>query len=447
MKQQPQTTQGIVPAGNTPGGVTPAITQNPDSTVSIIPTGNSILDANFTKAAENYNKLILSKNKADNELAKKSAIGTMVLNSAAGVLGLGQMIGAKKVLKNNKPPKFPSDLLPNQQLQARLGDVQRLSQVGDPAIREAMLRDLALEKAQQDAVAKVSSGGDVSAYAAQSQVNAGRMGDEIRKIGMAEQGLKTEQGRILDNLIAQKMQEDANIRAGKVDKFKSVDYPEFAKRRQYGENLVNQGIGNLFAAGVGASQAASIIGRTKSNAQAMNAQNQPQIPNPADTTTPTQSQAEAKQLNDLIRGVLPGTYGLIEGKKPSSIIGSGVLLPSVQIGRKPQEVNPNWSGVMMNGVKPVSQATTPTMIDAPALQTPSWFNKTYQKANDMAYMATPEGYQQYLSKVRKLTPQQIMEAYQGATEADVQKILKDMTDYKIGDAHRKAQDLITKYGL
>ncbi|MFK5282716.1 hypothetical protein ACI3PL_24435, partial [Lacticaseibacillus paracasei] len=88
---------------------------------------------------------------------------------------------------------------------------------------------------------------------AQTQANANRNTDSIRDIATSELGYKTQQGGILDSLIAKKKEEDKAIHQGRIDKFNGVDLPEYQKKRSYGENLVNKGIGNLFNAGLGAS--------------------------------------------------------------------------------------------------------------------------------------------------------------------------------------------------
>jgi hypothetical protein len=69
---------------------------------------------------------------------------------------------------------------------------------------------------------------------------------------------KTQQGGILDGLIAQKIQEDNARQKGKIDKF-GIDYNEFKAKRNYGEQLVNKGIGNVFNAGIGAGQNATVL--------------------------------------------------------------------------------------------------------------------------------------------------------------------------------------------
>ena len=90
---------------------------------------------------------------------------------------------------------------------------------------------------------------------------------------------------------------------------------------------------------------------------------------------------------------------------------------------------------------------------APTVQ-PKWNDATLKSQGDMAYMSTP-GYSQYLSRVAKLTPEQILYPYQNTINPttkqlyninDVPAILKGMTDGKIGDKHRMAQSLLNQYG-
>ena len=244
---------------------------NPDGTLSPVLSGDKDKDELLKKASDEYNATLLAKGKADNKIAKTAEIGNTAMNVAGGVLGLGQMIGGAKILGKTKAPKYPYEQLPNQQLSALLGDVQRLSQIGDPIIREKMMRDMAMQNAKSDAVAKVSSGGDVASYAAQSQVNSSANNDAIRNIGASELAFKTQQGNILDGLIAQKIQEDNARQKGKIDKF-GIDYNEFKAKRNYGEQLVNKGIGNVFNAGIGAGQNATVLARTKQNEALFDAQ-------------------------------------------------------------------------------------------------------------------------------------------------------------------------------
>ena len=387
---------------------------NPDGTVTAVKTGNKTLDESYTKASEEYNAKLLEKGKADNKIAKTAEIGNTAMNVAGGVLGLGQMIGGAKILGKTKAPKYPYEQLPNQQLSARLGDVQRLSQIGDPIIREKMMRDMAMQNAKNDAVAKVSSGGDVASYAAQSQVNSSANNDAIRNIGLAELQYKTQQGSILDGLIAQKIQEDNARQKGKIDKF-GIDYNEFKAKRNYGEQLVNKGIGNVFNAGIGAGQNATVLARTKQNEALFDAQTPKALTEQQlAMSTPMTAMATSK--------VIPTPLPL---PQPEKQIGLGLA----------QIATPQ-----------------PQPYIAPTVQ-PTWDDSTLKSKGDMQYMGTPDGYAQYKSKVAQIPKEKLMYNYQNTLNPETKKpytyeeLIKGMTDGKIGSKHRMAQTLINELGL
>ena len=416
---------------------------NPDGTVTAVKTGNKTLDESYTKASEEYNAKLLEKGKADNKIAKTAEIGNTAMNVAGGVLGLGQMIGGAKILGKTKAPKYPYEQLPNQQLSARLGDVQRLSQIGDPIIREKMMRDMAMQNAKNDAVAKVSSGGDVASYAAQSQVNSSANNDAIRNIGASELAFKTQQGGILDGLIAQKIQEDNARQKGKIDKF-GIDYNEFKAKRNYGEQLVNKGIGNVFNAGIGAGQNATVLARTKQNEALFDAQTpkvlteqQLAMSTPMSTSkvvpTPTaQPTATITTPQFNLSGLLPNTYETMNGKNPAGI---GVLKPIIK----------GDGSLLSYGQNATTQTPTPIIQ-------PQFYDKSYN-SGDMAYMATPQGYAQYKSKVAQIPKEKLMYNYQNTLNPETKKpytyeeLIKGMTDGKIGSKHRMAQTLINELGL
>lgn len=410
-------------------------------------TGDAKLDEIIKQEAKKLEEQKLQFNKSENKLAKSQTIGSLALNAGAGILGLGQTIGGAKILKNSKAPKYPYELLPNQQLSARLGDVQRLSQIGDPVIREKMMRDFVNEKTKQDAIAKVTSGGNIGSYAAQSQANANRQTDNIRDIATNELAFKTQQGNILDTLIAKKMAEDAAIQKGRIDKFTNVDMPEYQAKRNYGEQLVNKGIGNLFNAGIGANQDASVLKRTNQNEKlfskqdienknAILAERNTQAAKPNVTTTPTPTVTNNPQPTMNLSGVLPGTYGLM------GMAGKGTASP----------LQPFQKG--MGALSPEVMFPTPTPTTPISTKVPTFRSDEF-KTGDMAYLSTPEGYQQYVSKVAKLTPEQILYPYQNQINPktkklyninDVPDIVSGMTDYDVGIKHRMAQSLINQFG-
>lgn len=418
---------------------------NPDGTLSPVLSGDKDKDELLKKASDEYNATLLAKGKADNKIAKTAEIGNTAMNVAGGVLGLGQMIGGAKILGKTKAPKYPYEQLPNQQLSARLGDVQRLSQIGDPIIREKMMRDMAMQNAKSDAVAKVSSGGDVASYAAQSQVNSSANNDAIRNIGASELAFKTQQGNILDGLIQQKIQEDNAIQKGKIDKFTNVDLPEFKARRNYGEQLVNKGIGNVFNAGIGAGQNATVLARTAQNDKLF-AEQTPKVLTeqqlamstpmtamstskvvPTPTAQPTAT-ITTPQFN--LSGLLPNAYETMNGKNQNGI---GVLKPIIK-----------GDGSLLSYGQ---QQTT-----APTIQ-PTWNDATLKSQGDMQYMGTPDGYAQYKSKVAQIPKEKLMYNYQNTLNPKTKKpytyeeLIKGMTDGDIGSKHRMAQTLINELGL
>ena len=403
---------------------------NPDGTTTIVSTGDKKQDELLKKASDEYNATLLAKGKADNKIAKTAEIGNTAMNVAGGVLGLGQMIGGAKILGKTKAPKYPYEQLPNQQLSARLADVQRLSQIGDPIIREKMMRDMAMQNAKSDAVAKVSSGGDVASYAAQSQVNSSANNDAIRNIGASELAFKTQQGGILDGLIAQKIQEDNARQKGKIDKF-GIDYNEFKAKRNYGEQLVNKGIGNVFNAGIGAGQNATVLARTAQNDKLFTEQTPKATTPPLNLSTPVtdlSTPVTVPQFN--LSGLLPNTYETMNGKNPTGI---GVLKPIVK-----------GDGSLLSYGQ--QQTTAPTVQ-------PTWDDSTLKSQGDMSYMATPQGYAQYKSKVAQIPKEKLMYNYQNQINPETKKpytyeeLVNGMTDGKIGSKHRMAQTLINELGL
>lgn len=387
---------------------------NPDGTLSPVLSGDKDKDELLKKASDEYNATLLAKGKADNKIAKVAETGNTAMNVAGGVLGLGQLAGGAKILGKTKAPKYPYEQLPSQQLSARLGDVQRLSQIGDPVIREKMMRDMTMQNAKNDAVAKVSSGGDVSSYAAQSQVNSSANNDAIRNIGLAELQYKTQQGGILDGLIQQKIQEDNARQKGKLDKF-GIDYNEFKAKRNYGEQLVNKGIGNLFNAGIGAGQNATVLARTAQNDKLFDAQT-PKV-------LTEQQMAMATPMTAM---------------STSKVMPSELPLPQPL----PQQIGLGLAQIATPKIQPYFAPTT----------TPRFYDKAYN-SGDMEYMGTPEGYAKYKSKVAQIPKEKIMYSYQNQINPDTKKpytyeeLIKGMTDGKIASKHRTAQTLINELGL
>lgn len=98
-------------------------------------SGDKDKDELLKKAFDEYNATLLAKGKADNKIANRRD-WKYRYECSRWCIGIRQMIGGAKILGKTKAPKYPYEQLLNQQLSARLADVQRLSQIGDPIIRE-----------------------------------------------------------------------------------------------------------------------------------------------------------------------------------------------------------------------------------------------------------------------------------------------------------------------
>ena len=121
--------------------------------------------------------------------------------------------------------------------------------MADPLIRSQGMSELANQRYLMDNIGKAVSGGDISSYGAYAQANADNMNKSIRQTMADEVSNKMQKQQILDNLINQQQNERQFVFNSNVNKFNQVDYPEFQARRQYGENLVNTGISNMYGAG------------------------------------------------------------------------------------------------------------------------------------------------------------------------------------------------------
>ena len=202
----------------------------------------------LNKAGTDRDKIQADKDKTTKSIAKAQTIGQYAVDAAKGINGIVQFIKGKKALKNIDKPKYP-EYLNNQILSTRLAEAQQQAQMADPLIRSQGMSELANQRYLMDNIGKAVSGGDISSYGAYAQANADNMNKSIRQTMADEVSNKMQKQQILDNLINQQQNERQFVFNSNVNKFNQVDYPEFQARRQYGENLVNTGISNMYGAG------------------------------------------------------------------------------------------------------------------------------------------------------------------------------------------------------
>lgn len=202
----------------------------------------------LNKAGTDRDKIQADKDKTTKSIAKAQTIGQYAVDAAKGINGIVQFIKGKKALKNIDKPKYP-EYLNNQILSTRLAEAQQQAQMADPLIRSQGMSELANQRYLMDNIGKAVSGGDISSYGAYAQANADNMNKSIRQTMADEISNKMQKQQILDNLINQQQNERQFVFNSNVNKFNQVDYPEFQARRQYGENLVNTGISNMYGAG------------------------------------------------------------------------------------------------------------------------------------------------------------------------------------------------------
>lgn len=176
---------------------------------------------------------------------KASGIANVIGNAGQGILGLAQLVKGKRTLKNLNAPKYPEQLA-DVQASTRLAEAQREAQMADPLIREQLMRDLANERFLQDERAKVASGGQLGAYGALTQQGATRNIDALRNIAYQEGQDLDRRKATYDQLLSQKMADDRSRYQNRVNRFNTVDMPEYQAKRQYGEQLTQNAIQNLF---------------------------------------------------------------------------------------------------------------------------------------------------------------------------------------------------------
>lgn len=208
---------------------------------------NSMEDL-LNKAGTDRDKIQADKDKTTKSIAKAQTIGQYAVDAAKGINGIVQFVKGKKALKNIDKPKY-REYLNNQILSTRLAEAQQQAQMADPLIRSQGMSDLASQRYLMDNVGKAVSGGDISSYGAYAQANADNMSKSIRQTMADEIQNKMQKQQILDSLINQQQAERQFAFNANVNKFNQLDYPEFQARRNYGENLVDTGISNIYGAG------------------------------------------------------------------------------------------------------------------------------------------------------------------------------------------------------
>jgi hypothetical protein len=206
-------------------------------------------------------------------------------------------------------------------------------------------------------------------------------------------------------------------------------YLNLKPRRNYGEQLVNKGIGNVFNAGIGAGQNATVLARTAQNDKLFAEQTPKATTPPLNLSTPVtdlSTPVTVPQFN--LSGLLPNTY-------ETNPAGIDVLKPIIK----------GDGSLLSYGQNATTQTPTPIIQ-------PQFYDKSYN-SGDMAYMATPQGYAQYASKVAQIPKEKLMYNYQNTLNPETKKpytyeeLIKGMTDGKIGSKHRTAQTLINELGL
>ena len=236
--------------------ITPIGTQKLKGTTNIpdlsgkntsIKSGSAITDA-LNKARSEYETRTLSKDLADAKMLKSRGITDMIPTVAGGAYGLSQFIKGNKLSKSLKPPKRVEQLLPNQQLATLLAKASVNSEVVDPKIKEEALRGITTNRELANEMARIGSGGDVTAYSQNAQNNYMKSNDAVRKLASDSQADLYKNRAQLGSLINDKMSEDRDLYEDRLNEFNKIDYPEFVGARKYAADLTNTGMTNIMGA-------------------------------------------------------------------------------------------------------------------------------------------------------------------------------------------------------
>lgn len=219
--------------------------KNPSN--SSVKSGSAITDA-LNKARSEYETRTLSKDLADAKMLKSRGITDMIPTVAGGAYGLSQFIKGNKLSKSLKPPKRVEQLLPNQQLATLLAKASVNSEVVDPKIKEEALRGITTNRELANEMARIGSGGDVTAYSQNAQNNYMKSNDAVRKLASDSQADLYKNRTQLGSLINDKMSEDRDLYEDRLNEFNKIDYPEFVGARKYAADLTNTGMTNIMGA-------------------------------------------------------------------------------------------------------------------------------------------------------------------------------------------------------
>lgn len=202
----------------------------------------------LNKLNAEYEAKTLGKDLADAKMLKSRGITDMIPTVAGGAYGLGQFIKGNKLSKSLKPPKRVEQLLPNQQLATLLAKASVNSEVVDPKIKEEALRGITTNRELANEMARIGSGGDVTAYSQNAQNNYMKSNDAIRKLASDSQADLYKNRAQLGSLINDKMSEDRDLYEDRLNEFSKIDYPEFVGARKYAADLTNTGMTNVMGA-------------------------------------------------------------------------------------------------------------------------------------------------------------------------------------------------------
>lgn len=210
-------------------------------------SGSAITDA-LNKARSEYETKTLGKDLADAKMLKSRGVADMIPTITGGAYGLEQLIKGNKLSKSLKPPKRVEQLLPNQQLATLLAKASVNSEVVDPKIKEEALRGITTNRELANEMARIGSGGDVTAYSQNAQNNYMKSNDAIRKLASDSNADLYRNRAQLGTLINAKMSEDRDLYNDRLNEFNRIDYPEFVGARKYAADLTNTGMTNFMGA-------------------------------------------------------------------------------------------------------------------------------------------------------------------------------------------------------
>lgn len=361
---------------------TQPIVENVVSTAPQTEVGTPISRAAVTSAENKYDKYLKSggkykeeqilKGMADPKALKGQAAAYSGLAGLNALMGIGQMIKGKKAMKGLNAPKYPELLAENQQLATRLAQAQVEAQMADPVIREKLLSDLASQKMVADEQAKVASGGDISAYGAMTQASQGGINKALRDIAVQEATDKLAKQQVLDRLIGAKMGEQRELYEDKLNKFRTVDYPEYQAKREYTQNLINTGLGNLLASAKTGSEMTAPFVQAKSAEQG--------LANQISKLSP-EKQAEMLKLYPSLKKFMPTTTAQkttppIEEEIIKEPVGLKISKAEVPFGVNKFIKSPY---MISQGITPYSLMRTSDFSTQPSTLFDYWLNATKPK--------------------------------------------------------------------